>query len=113
MEIDNTYPDFNTAIRWWERKRWIYNIITIFGGLTVLLVRGEVPNGLSPYDDYTIVLFYVLGANICYTFSWAFEAFLNYYFKISFWNRGTRQVFFVLGSILSFYWMSVLVIESF
>jgi len=90
----------------------MYTIITILGGLLVVFVRSELPNGLSPFSNYAIILFYVFGANIFYTCGWGLEALLNYYFKIPFWGTKTRQTFFVLGTLFSFVWMFLLTRDS-
>jgi len=71
-------------------------------------MRSDVPNGISPYNDYIIILFWLFGANIFYTFGWALEFLLNYYLKLSFWKHDTRRIFFVLGTIFSFIWMFLL-----
>ncbi|WP_114904989.1 hypothetical protein [Kordia sp. SMS9] len=71
-------------------------------------MRSDVPNGISPYENYSILLFWLFGANIFYTFGWALEALLNYYFKVPFWKNDTRRIFFVLGTVFSFVWMFLL-----
>nr|WP_321225515.1 hypothetical protein [uncultured Psychroserpens sp.] len=105
IETEQVHNNFSTAIKWWERKRLIYNIITLIGGLLVIFIRGDVPNGISPYSDFTIILFWLFGANIFYTCGWAFEALLNYYFKTSFFGNNIRNALFVLGAVFSFMWM--------
>jgi len=79
--------------------------MTLLGGTGVVIGRSEIPNGISSYHDFAIILFWLFGANILYASGWAFEALLNYYFKLSFFSRTKRQVLFVIGTIFSFLWM--------
>lgn len=111
IETENDINGFNSAIKWWERKRVFYNVVTFLGGLIVIFLRGEVPNGISSYTDFGIIFFWLFGANIFYTCGWAFEAMLNYYFKIPFWNNNVRRVLFFLGLVFSFIWMFLLTRE--
>tara|TARA_R110000850_G_scaffold173492_1_gene299155 strand:+ start:1570 stop:1902 length:333 start_codon:yes stop_codon:yes gene_type:complete len=103
----NKITEIYQAIRWWERKRLIYNAFPLLGGLLVPLLRSDVPNGISTLSPFLIILFFLFGANILYTFGWASEVLLNYYFKLPFWGKGLRRVLFVLGCLFSFYWMFV------
>ncbi len=99
------------SIRWWERKRLLYNAFPLLGGLFVPLLRSGVPNGISTLSPFLIILFFLFGANIFYTLGWASEVLLNYYFKLPFWGKGLRRVLFVSGSLFSFYWMFILIRE--
>ena len=108
MAIKINASDFNDAIQWWEEKRLIYNGITLLGGILVVFLRSEVPNGISYYNNFWIILFLLFGANIFYTIGWAFEALLNYYCNVSFFNNSIRKLFFFFGTVFSFIWMFVL-----
>ena len=108
VKMESLQNDFNTAITWWERKRLVYNIITLFGALLVIFGRGEVPNGISSYKDFVIVFYWLFGANVFYTFGWGFEAILNYYFKTPFFGKTTRTLCFFLGAFFSLVWMFIL-----
>lgn len=95
------------TIRWWERKRLLYNAFPLIGGLLVPLLRSEVPNGVSNLSEFLVLPIFIFGANLFYTFGWASEVLLNYYFKLPSWGKGLRRVLFVLGCLFSFYWMFV------
>ena len=69
------------------------------------------PNGISSYEEFGIILFWLFGANIFFTGGWVFEALLNYYFKASFFKKTTRQLLFILGTIFSVIWMFMLASE--
>jgi hypothetical protein len=98
------------SVRWWEKKRLVYNLITLFGGLLVFVLRSGVPNGLSPNEFYHMhpYLFLgvmLLGANIFYCFGWGSEVLLNHYFKLTFFSKGLRMFLYIGGSLFSFGWM--------
>jgi len=103
--------EIHRAVKWWEKKRILYNVITLVGGLLVLLLRSEVPNGISSLSNYIIIGYWLFGANIFYTCGWGLEILLNYYFKFRFWRDGIRLILFVLGSSFSFCWMFFLAKE--
>jgi hypothetical protein len=93
------------AIKWWERKRIIYNIITILGGFLGILFRSEVPNVLRSYNPIFELAFLLFGANVFYTCAWGSEFLLNYYFKLRFWEDRIRLILFILGCFFSFCWI--------
>ncbi len=99
------------SIRWWERKRLLYNVFPLLGGLLVPFLRSDVPNGISTLSPFLIILFFLFGANIFYTLGWATELLLQYYFKIPLWGNGIRRILFVLGTLFSFLWMFILIRE--
>mgnify|MGYP005870232821 CR=1 FL=1 len=103
-----TNSEFRSSIKWWEKKRLIYNIFTLLGGLICVFLRSGVPNGVSSYQNFLIIFFWLFGANIFYTFGWSFEFLLNHYFKTNFWNNNVRKLIFILGTIFSFLWMFIL-----
>ena len=99
------------AVRWWEKKRILYSVIALSGGLLVMFGRSELPNGVSTYSAFFILGFLLFGANIFYTCGWGAEILLNYYFKTPYWGNVTRKTIFVLGSIFSFFWMFLVIRE--
>ena len=112
MSNDNSQTkvqnDFNSAIKWWERKRLWYNLVTLAGGLLVVLVRSELPNGISPYSEFYLIFFWLFGANIFYTFGWAIEAIFAYYLRTPYFGKDLRLLLFICGTIFSFIWMFIL-----
>jgi len=107
--MDNN--EIHLALKWWEKKRIFYNLITLTGGLLVMFLRTVIPNGISPMDNYFVIGIWLFGANIFYTSSWGFETLMNYYFKTKFWSDGFRLTVFILGSAFSFWWMLILTRE--
>lgn len=93
--------NISNAIKWWERKRLMYTLITLSGGLLVLLIRSGVPNGVGPISPIGELIFWIVVANIFYTCGWGFEVLFNYYFKFNFGNP-IRLSLFIVGTVFSF-----------
>ena len=98
------------SVRLWEKKRLLYNLITLFGGLLGFFLRSDVPNGLSHNEFYQIhpYLFLgvmLLGANIFYCCGWGLEVLLNHYFKFHSFSKRLRMFLYTIGSLFSFGWM--------
>jgi hypothetical protein len=109
-EINNT-KEIQTSIKWWETKRLLYNLVTLAGGLLVLLIRSGVPNGIGTYNPVGDLLFWLFVSNIFYTCGWGLEILLNYYLKIRFFKNAIRTVLFTIGCIFSFCLMFIMTRE--
>ena len=94
--------EISNAIKWWERKRVIYTLITLAGGLLVLLIRSGVPNGIGPNNPLGDLIFWLVVTNIFYTCGWGSEILFNYYFKFNFYGNKIRLTLFIIGSVISF-----------
>ena len=95
-----------TAIRYWERRRIIYNIALVPpAALSYMLVAGVArvgdDYGWHPY--YVVFLFALsaLGANICYSFAYALEFLFGSDDPSSRWLRFQRTTAFVAGVLFS------------
>lgn len=108
--IKSSYDLFE-AVKWWEKKRLIYNLTALAGGLLVVLLRSMVMEGDISVDTFLNLAVWLFGANIFYTGGWAIEVLLHYYFKVRFWPVGVRWGAFVLGSLFSVAWMFMLIRE--
>jgi hypothetical protein len=108
------------AVQWWETpiKRFLYNLVTIIGGGLVLIIRSEMlykgfSNSMYPMNPYVTLLFLVFGANFFYCAGWVLEILLDHYFKIKCISSIIRWLLFLGGSVFSFIWMFLLMIEFF
>ena len=95
-----------TAIRYWERRRIVYNIALVPpSGLSYMLGAGVArvgdDYGWHPY--YVVFLFALsaLGANICYSFAYALEFLFGSDDPASRWLRFGRATAFVAGVLFS------------
>jgi hypothetical protein len=95
-----------TAIRYWERRRIVYNITLIPPAVLAYLLQAGVAHGgddygLHPY--YAVFLFAAsaLAANICYSFAYALEFLCGSDDPSSHWLRSGRTATFVAGLLVS------------
>lgn len=99
------------AVRWWEKRRFWFNIaVGICGVISLLLfARGFV------LADLIGIIFYAIIANVFYSTGFALEAIGLYYLKDKYNFAKYRSTLFSIGLIVSclitffgglfFYWM--------
>lgn len=62
------------AIRWWERRRWIYNLLVGLTGLGVSIAWGGLPIlAALPLESLLVITAYGMAANCLYTLGWIVE----------------------------------------
>ena len=95
-----------TAIRYWERRRIIYNLALVLPSLVGYAVADTVNYVGDPHEThFGFVAFWLvlsaLGANICYSFAYALEFFYGSDDPASRWLRPGRTRFFVAGILFA------------
>jgi hypothetical protein len=97
-----------TAIRYWERRRIIYNLALVPPSLFGYLLCA----GLAYVDDpppmlYGLLLFWfamsAFGANICYSFAYALEFFFGSDDPTSWWLQSGRTTVFIGGVLFAMF----------
>jgi len=99
-----TIEELKSNIKWWESKRWIYNIfVGIFGVLGVYdgISRGEHHWSI---DDILGIIIWGIAANFFYSLGILLEIFDWYYLKNKIGIKRFRLVFFVIGLLFSCLW---------
>jgi len=97
------YPTFRkTAIRYWERRRIVYNLALVPPAFIAYMFTAGVIYVGDPHEThygFVLSLFALsaLGANICYCFSYAFEFLFGSDDPASRWLRFGRTTTFVAG----------------
>ena len=96
----------HTAIRYWERRRIIYNLALIPPSLFAYMIMAGVSYVGDPHKThYGLVLFYfalsAVGANICYSFAYALEFLFGSDDSTSRWLRFGRTTAFVGGVVFA------------
>ncbi|RZN79264.1 MAG: hypothetical protein EVB11_12735 [Winogradskyella sp.] len=96
-----TLEELKSNIKWWESKRWIFNLLVgAFGLFAIFNALAE-----SPYDwtseDTIGVLIWGIGANIFYSLGTLFELFDWYYLNNKIGIKNFRWYFFISGTFLS------------
>lgn len=101
--VDQKEDDYKSIIKWWERKRIIYNLVIIFVQITIALNEwmGVLRWGIS--DVLIGSALFLLIANGFYTFGWAMEFLINHYFSRFKLKPIHRLLIFILGLLFSIF----------
>jgi len=95
-DLDAKELSWRLAVKWWEKKRMVYNIIFIGTQIMMMLVywKGTLQYGLeyAVIDSFIVVLI----ANMCYCLGWGLEILADYYFNYELGER-YRNVCYALG----------------
>lgn len=101
------HPFTRTAIRYWERRRILYNLALVPPSLFSYGIAAAINNaGDEPYNlqlSYPLFLFALsaLGANICYSFAYALEFIFGSDDPTSRWLRFGRTSVLVAGIVFA------------
>lgn len=95
-----------TVIRYWERRRIIYNVALVPPALSAYLIAGAIDNAGDPHPIfYGLLLFCfslaAIGANICYSFVYALEFLFGSDDPDSNWSRFGRSIVLIEGIIFA------------
>ena len=95
-----------TAIKYWERRRIIYNLALVLPGLVGYAVTDALnwAGDAHPIHYLYIVSLFVLsaiGANVCYSFAYALEFLFGSDDPASSWLRSGRTSAFVGGVLFA------------
>jgi hypothetical protein len=95
-----------TAIRYWERRRIVYNLALIPPALFGYVITAGILYVGDPHETHywlLLLLFALsaLGANICYSFAYALEFLFNSDDPTSKWIRWGRTVAFAGGILFA------------
>jgi len=90
-----------TAVRYWERRRIIYNLLlippAIFGwGIAGAVSASGDEKGMGTLGVLLLFFSSAIGANICYSLAYVFE-FLFAGSGRSFWPKPGRTIVFICG----------------
>jgi hypothetical protein len=104
MSEKDLFPDkeetsLMDSFRWWEKRRFLYNVIVGVSGIGGMLYF----IGRIPYTLYDIIgmLAWAAAANTCYFAGFLIEPFFKYYFKSTIDFADKRSNFFWAGAVLS------------
>jgi hypothetical protein len=96
-----------SAIRYWERRRIIYNLALVLPAFLGYGLVGGVSAGVGDrsHFGFGFVLFLfvlsAIGANICFSFGYALEFFFGTDAPDSRWLRFWRPLLMVLGTLFA------------
>ena len=99
-----TLDELKLDIKWWESKRWIFNVaVGLFGAIAIF-------EGVSRADyvwftsDGISIICWGIGANILYSLGILLELFDWYYLGNRIKIKKFRLFFFVTGLLFSCFW---------
>ena len=99
-----TLEELKSDIKWWETKRWIYNLcVGIFGVYAIYIGLSESDYYWSRADTFGII-WWGLGANVFYSLGILFEIFDWYYLKNRIGIRKYKLFLFLSGTVFSCLW---------
>ena len=102
--FENKTNEIYVSINWWERKRFVFNLILI--GVEILMIlffwKGAIQFGIG----YTIFwsIAYTIVANIFFSIGWGISVLIDYY-NLKFLKNieKLRMLFFILGILFSIF----------
>ncbi len=94
-----------SAIRYWERRRLVYNLVLVPPSVFVYLFSIGIfaAGDVEPHFSYTLGMFALaaVAANLCYTLAYVIEFLFGSDEPMSNWSSFGRGRVFVLGLLLS------------
>ncbi|NOQ71746.1 MAG: hypothetical protein GQ574_07090 [Crocinitomix sp.] len=107
--VDQNQSVVKDAILWWEKKRWIYNLLII--AVTSLVVydfwefpmRGIIGGNQIVFEAFLIVL----GANLFYALGWGLELTAHYILSSKCLHPIARWSLFILGTLATFFMIAM------
>jgi|GEM_PF-996700 len=100
LEDDSRVVDtLKFGIKWWESKRWIFNVLTGMCGIFMLSICTKFGN--LQLISYLGIIIWGLMANLCYSLGILIEVWNFHYFRNALSLKIVRYFLFGLGTIFS------------
>ena len=93
----------NEIIRWWEKRRTIYNVIMLVAGLMTIILAVSLGE-ISLHDTVNVIppiLIFALSANMFYTLGWILEVTCTKFISNKEILQKTAPILFIAGVSLS------------
>lgn len=103
IETNQNPNDFAmNLIRWWEKKRLLFNSIILLVAFLGVALASTSNSGridqLYESEFFILSLLYFILINACYCVGWGIQLLAFYYFKIQHHSNALDIVLFVLGT---------------
>ena len=100
-----TIKELKSNIKWWESKRWIFNIVVGLFGIYGIYDFLSTIDYQWTTEDTIGVIYWGVGANFFYSLGSLMELFNLYYFnnKIKI-TKEIRYIFLIGGILFSCFW---------
>jgi len=92
---------FFNAIKWWESKRLLYNVIIVSLVLGIMLFMWTGTQNFGLINATIGSFFYFIAANVFFSIGWGMEVLAKYYFKRNLFLERYRHFFLTLGVLFS------------
>ncbi|AGC77598.1 hypothetical protein LX97_02210 [Nonlabens dokdonensis] len=112
-DIKQLNIDLRLKVRWWESKRWIYNLVVLLAGSFSIYETYTLFNYSLKLMDIILICIWAIGANIFYSLGTLTELFDWHYFHNKIKIYRFRWFFFISGSLFSCLWTSINITSSF
>lgn len=87
------------SVKWWEKRRPIFNLIVGFTGVITLLIVAK----FFGKEEFIGLIIYGLVVNLFYSLGILLELFDYYYFNNRIGLKRFRVLFLILGTLISFF----------
>jgi len=99
-----TIEDLKSDFKWWESKRWIFNLLIIaFASYAIYNVFSQ-SSSYFLIDDILTLFIWLIGANVFYSLGILSQLFDWYYLNEYFGLKKYRLFLFVSGTLFSCVW---------
>lgn len=99
----NNQDSYLVAVRWWERKRIIYNTVIILTIIGVYFYAYGTPYFIYRSSFISDSIMWLVVANIAYTVGWIGELFVRFWIRAGAFPAVIRWIFFVIGGVISIF----------
>ncbi len=99
-----TIEELRGNIKWWESKRWIFNLAVGLAGVIAIYYATSYSTFIWYRTDVLGIIIWGIGANILYSSGTLIELFDWYYLKNAIRLKNLRGLFFVVGTVFSCLW---------
>lgn len=99
-----TIEELKLNVRWWESKRWIFNVAIGISCLFAIYIGLSESEYYWSIEDTFGVVYWAIGANVFYSLGILLELFDWYYMNNKVGIIKFRFFFFIAGTLLSCLW---------
>lgn len=96
-----TLEELRLNVKWWESKRWIFNLSALLFGAFAFYIGFSRDDFFWDNSDVFGIIKWAIFANICYSLGTLGELFDWYYLKNKLRIKRFRLLFFVIGTLFS------------
>jgi hypothetical protein len=107
IEVMRDYPAYKkSAIRYWERRRILYNLLLVPPALVGYMVTSSLIYVGDPHRTLhglvlSMLVLCIVGANVCFSFAYALEFFFGSDDPASRWLQSGRRAALIVGVLLA------------